>query len=380
VSIVRGHRRREPVSAKANFAAHEGRILVLQGGGALGAYQAGVYAGLDAAGFAPKWVVGVSIGAINSALIAGNPPKRRIERLREFWTRVSAQSPLVLPAEMELMRPWVNRMSAASAMVFGISGFYQPRPLPPYLASQGSMAALSFYDTEPLRATLDELVDFDLVNDGAIRLSLGAVNVRTGESVYFDNKADTISASHVMASGALPPGFPPVEIDGEYYWDGGIFSNTPLHYVLQDLRLNALVVQVDLFNSRGELPQNLDQVQERTKDLQYQSKLLVSHARIRELEALRTALGHVLAKLPRAMQSDPEVRKLAAISQRGPLSLVHLVNRHDTKSSDFKDYEFSRATVEDLWRAGHDDVRTALLHPERAKVTDFGNGVRAYEL
>ena len=380
MSMVRDHRKQEPVSAAANFTAHKHRILVLQGGGALGAYQAGVYEGLDAAGFAPKWVAGVSIGAINSALIAGNPPKRRIERLREFWTRVSAQSPVVLPAEMDMMRPWMNRMSAASAMVFGIAGFYQPRPLPPYLAPQGSMAALSFYDTEPLRATLDELVDFDLVNDGAIRLSLGAVNVRTGESVYFDNNADTISASHVMASGALPPGFPPVEIDGEYYWDGGIYSNTPLHYVLKDLSLNALVVQVDLFNSEGELPQNLDQVQERTKDLQYQSKLLVSHARIRELEALRTALGHVLAKLPRAMQSDPEVQKLAAVSQRGPLSLVHLVNRHDTKSSDFKDYEFSRATVEDLWQAGRDDVRMALMHPERAKVTDFGNDVRAYEL
>ena len=380
MSIVRGHRKREPVPATANFGAHEGRILVLQGGGALGAYQAGVYAGLDAAGFAPKWVVGVSIGAINSALIAGNPPKRRIERLREFWTRVSAQSPVVLPAGMDLMRPWMNRMSAASAMVFGIPGFYQPRPVPPYLALEGSMAALSFYDTEPLRATLDELVDFDLVNDGAIRLSLGAVNVRTGESVYFDSKADTITASHVMASGALPPGFPPVEIDGEYYWDGGIFSNTPLQYVLHDPSLDALIVQVDLFSSKGELPQNLDQVQERAKDLQYQSKLLVSHARIRELEALRSALAHVVAKLPRAMQSDPEVQKLTAVSRRGPLSLVHLINRHDTKSSDFKDFEFSRATVEDLWQAGHDDVRMALMHPERAKVTDFGNDVRAYEL
>ena len=380
MSMVRDHRKQEPVSAAANFTAHKHRILVLQGGGALGAYQAGVYEGLDAAGFAPKWVAGVSIGAINSALIAGNPPKRRIERLREFWTRVSAQSPVVLPAGMDLMRPWMNRMSAASAMVFGIAGFYQPRPLPPYLAPQGSMAALSFYDTEPLRATLDELVDFDLVNDGAIRLSLGAVNVRTGESVYFDNNADTISASHVMASGALPPGFPPVEIDGEYYWDGGIFSNTPLQYVLHDPSLDALIVQVDLFSSKGELPQNLDQVQERAKDLQYQSKLLVSHARIRELEALRSALAHVVAKLPRAMLSDPEVQKLTAVSRRGPLSLVHLINRHDTKSSDFKDFEFSRATVEDLWQAGHDDVRMALMHPERAKVTDFGNDVRAYEL
>ena len=380
MSIVRGHRTPEPVSAAASFSAHKSRVLVLQGGGALGAYQAGVYEGLAAAGFAPKWVAGVSIGAINSTLIAGNPPERRIERLREFWTRVSAQSPIMLPSGMDSMRPWMNRMSAASAMVFGIPGFYQPRPVPPYLAREGSIAALSFYDTEPLRATLDELVDFDLVNDGAIRLSLGAVNVRTGESVYFDSKHDSITASHVMASGALPPGFPPVEVDGEYYWDGGIYSNTPLRYVLTDPGLDALVVQVDLFNSEGELPQNLDQVQERAKDIEYQSKLLVSHAMIRDIESLRSALAHVLAKLPRAMQSDPEVQKLTTVSRRGPLSLVHLVNRHDTKSSDFKDFEFSRATVEDLWQAGHDDVRMALKHPERGKVTDFGNGVRAYEL
>jgi NTE family protein len=371
------HRRE---TAASLFGAHDRRILVLQGGGALGAYQAGVYEGLAAAEFAPNWVAGVSIGAINCALIAGNPLSRRVERLREFWMRMSAQAPLVLPAAMGPMRPLMNRMSAFSSLMFGIHGFFAPRSIPPYFAPAGSLAALSFYNTEPLRGTLEELVDFDRVNHGDIRLSLGAVNVRTGKSKYFDSTADTITPSHVMASGALPPGFPPVEIDGEFYWDGGIMSNTPLHYVLEQcFRMNALVLQVDLFSGMGELPQNLNQVQERAKDIQYQSKQRVSHTTIRELEALRSTLADVLAKLPSTMQSDPQVQKLAAVSQRGRLSLVHLVNQHDTKSSDFKDYEFSRATVEDLWQAGRDDACKVMEHPENCRITDFGNGVRYYE-
>jgi len=367
--------------AAIDFGVHEHRILVLQGGGALGAYQAGVYEGLATAGFTPNWVAGVSIGAINSALIAGNPPERRLERLREFWNKVSTPAPFVLPSGMDFLRPLMNRMSAASAAAFGIPGFFSPRPVLPYFAPEGSLAALSFCDTEPLRKTLNELVDFDRVNGGDVRLSLGAVNVCTGESVYFDNATHTITASHVMASGSLPPGFPPVEIDGEYYWDGGIMSNTPLQYVGADLRINALMVQVDLFSGKGELPKNLDQVQERAKDIQYQSKQRFSYARIGEIEALRSALAHVVDKLPAEMRSDPEVEKLAAVSRRqGPLSLIHLVNRHDTKSSDFKDYEFSRATVDDLWQGGREDVRKVLTHPDACRITDLGNGVRAFEL
>lgn len=304
----------------------------------------------------------------------------RIERLREFWNRVSAQAPFVLPSGMDFARPLMNRMSAASTMTFGIPGFFVPRLLPPYFAPDGSLAALSFYDTEPLRATLDELVDFDHVKGGDVRLSLGAVNVRTGESVYFDSTAHTLTAGHVMASGALPPGFPPVEIDGEYYWDGGILSNTPLQYVAEDLRISALIVQVDLFSGQGELPKNLDQVRERAKDIQYQSKQRFSYARLGEIEALRSALADVLGRLPAEMRADPPVEKLAAVSRRGPLSLIHLVNRHDTKSSDFKDYEFSRATVEELWQAGYDDIRKVLTRPDACRITDLGNGVRAFDL
>ena len=183
-----------------------------------------------------------------------------------------------------------------------------------------------------------------------------------------------------MASGALPPGFPPVEIDGEHYFDGGIMSNTPLQYVAQDFRINALVVQVDLFSGLGELPRNLSQVQERVKDIQFQSKARFSLAQIREVESLRATLADVIAKLPASLRTDPQVKKLAEVSRRGPVSLVHLVNRHDTKSSDFKDYEFSRATVDELWRAGQADVEQALKHPEACTVTDLGNDVRVFDL
>jgi NTE family protein len=370
----------QPAFSAADFRSHDHRILLLQGGGALGAYHGGVYEGIADVGFAPDWVVGISIGAINAALIVGNPAERRVERLHEFWNRVSAQASFVLPTAMDFARPMMNRMAAASAMFFGIPGFFRPRLPPPQLAAPGTLAALSYYDTEPLRATLDELVDFDRINGGDIRLSLGAVNARTGESVYFDTQTHPITASHVMASGALPPGFPPVEIDGEYYFDGGIMSNTPLQYAAQDFRMNALIVAVDLFSGLGELPQNLDQVQERVKDIQFQSKMRFTQDQVRAIEDMRSTLADVIAKLPADLRADPQVKRLEAISRRGPMSVVHLVNRCDTRSSDFKDYEFSRATVEDLWAAGHDDVQKVLQDPQACRVTDLGNGMRVFDL
>ena len=380
MSAPRKARAARPAFSVTDFQSHQHRILLLQGGGALGAYHGGVCDGIDAAGFAPDWVVGISIGAINAALIVGNPPERRVDRLREFWNRVSAQAPVVLPDAMDFARPMMNRMAAASAMFFGIPGFFTPRLPPPQLAPEGTLAALSYYDTEPLRATLEELVDFDRINDGDIRLSLGVVNACTGASVYFDTTSDTITPSHVMASGALPPGFPPVEIDGEYYFDGGIMSNTPLQYAARDFRQDALIIQVDLFSGLGALPRNLGEVQERVKDIQFQSKVRFSVDQMRKIEDLRSALADVIGRLPKSMRADPNVRKLEAISRRGPVSLVRLVNRCDTKSYDFKDYEFSRATVDELWRAGHNDVQMVLAHPEACTVTDLGNGLRIFDL
>jgi len=380
MSAPRKARAARPAFSVTDFQSHQHRILLLQGGGALGAYHGGVCDGIDAAGFAPDWVVGISIGAINAALIVGNPPERRVDRLREFWNRVSAQAPVVLPDAMDFARPMMNRMAAASAMFFGIPGFFTPRLPPPQLAPEGTLAALSYYDTEPLRSTLEELVDFDRINGGDIRLSLGAVNACTGESVYFDTTSHTITPSHVMASGALPPGFPPVEIDGEYYFDGGIMSNTPLQYAARDFRQDALIIQVDLFSGLGALPRNLGEVQERVKDIQFQSKVRFSVDQMRKIEDLRSALADVIGRLPKSMRTDPKVRKLEAISRRGPVSLVRLTNRCDTKSYDFKDYEFSRATVDELWRAGHNDVQMVLAHPEACTVTDLGNGLRIFDL
>jgi NTE family protein len=360
---------------------HDRKVFLVQGGGALGAYQAGVYAGLAETGEAPDWIVGVSIGGINSAIIAGNVPERRIERLREFWERVSSNSPAMLPPSFDAMRPWLNRASATSAMMLGIPGFYTPRMPPPFMAPDGTAGALSFYDTSPLKATLEQLVDFDLINEKRVRLSLGAVNVRSGKSVYFDNMKIPIRAEHVMASGALPPGFPPVEIDGEIYWDGGIVSNTPLWYVLDEAPLmDALIFQVDLFSAAAAAPRNLAEVQERQKDIQYSSKARSNVARLKEVEALRASLHRLLGKLPASAASDPDVQRLRAISTRGAVTLVHFVNRHNTRSLDFKDYEFSRATMTDLWAGGLADVRRATSNPHAYRAQQVTEGLRLFDL
>lgn len=360
---------------------HDHSVLVLQGGGALGAYQAGAYEALHEAGMEPDWVAGVSIGAINAALIAGNPAQRRVQRLGEFWERVSQFSPPALPAGLESMRPLMNGMSTASAIAFGVPGFFNPRPVPPFFAPDGSFGALSFYDTTPLKATLEQLVDFDLINRKRVRLSLGAVNLRNGNSVYFDNSKMRIGAEHVLASGALPPGFPPVEIDGELYWDGGIVSNSPLTYVSdEDPMMSALIFQVDVFSGAGQLPENLAQVAERAKDIQYASKTRFNTDRIKQVEVMRDTLSRLLEKLPRSMQNTPDVKALRAVSTRGKLSLVHVINRHALRTSQYKDCEFSRATVTDLWNAGLSDLQRTLTDHASLRVTKMGNALSMYEL
>jgi len=356
-------------------------ILVLQGGGALGAYQAGVYDGLAESGIKLDWVTGVSIGAINAPLIAGNPPGRRVERLAEFWDLVSSASPIILPASFDLLRPSLNRLSANTSAAFGVPAFFAPRMPPPYLVPDGTIGALSLYDTEPLKATLERLVDFDLINSKQVRFSIGAVNVRTGNSIYFDNREITIEPEHVIASGALPPGFPPVMIGGEPYWDGGIVSNTPLFYVLDDApRMNALIMQVDLFSAVGDMPVNLDQVLERAKDIRYSSKTRFNTKRLKEIDDLKLALRRLLGKLPKALQRDADVQLLKREFDVGHVTIVHLINRRNVHSSQAKDYEFSRATVRDLWASGRDDVRRTVTHPEMLRASEAGDGMRVYDL
>jgi NTE family protein len=358
------------------------RILLFQGGGALGAYQAGAYEGMVELGIEPDWIVGISIGAINSALIAGNPKEKRVERLREFWDRVSSDSPMPLPTWLDALQPVAKRMSAGMVATFGIPGFFVPRIPPTEFLPGNTVDAISFYDTAPLLKTLADLVDFDRINRREMRLSLGAVNVRTGSSVYFDNHRARIGPDHVLASGALPPGFPSVEIDGEHYWDGGVVTNSPLWYVADAAAplSNAFVVQVDNFPSRGELPRTLDQILERAKDIQYSSKTRFNADRILELGSVFASMARVLEKLPPNLRSDPDVKKLTPFCSTRNVSLAHLINRHSADIASSKDCDFSRATVNAAWAAGREDVLDSLSHIDTLEPLDIGLGIRVYDL
>ena len=356
-------------------------ILVLQGGGALGAYQAGVFEGMTEAGYLPDWITGVSMGAINGALIAGNPPRRRIERLRAFWDRVSSGVALAAAPFFSALHQNFANANATLGSVVGVPGFFVPRVPPPGFMPNGAPGALSVYDVDPLRATLRRLVDFELIKRREVRLSVGAVNVRTGNSTYFDNLRTRIRPEHVLASGALPPAFAPVEIDGEHYWDGGIVSNTPLWYAVDHSpAVNVLIVQIDLFSAEGELPQNLDQVMERHKDIMYSSKTRFDTAHVRKIQRQRGALRRLLQKLPTHLRADPDVKTLEAAGRRGHIDIVHLINRRYSYTGSTKDYRFSRATVDELWAAGLDDARRVVAHPERLIRTDLSDGVHVYDL
>ena len=337
-------------------------VLVLQGGGALGSYQAGVYEALHEAGVEPDWLAGISIGAINAAIIAGNPPELRVERLRAFWNMVSSELTGMMFHEGGDARRWFNEASAAFISAFGAPGFFRPR-VPLDFAFPDTFETLSMYDTAPLHATLLELVDFDRLNEGAIRVSLGAVNVRTGNFAYFDNRKRRIGPEHVMASGALPPGFPPVEIDGEAYWDGGLVSNTPLQYVLDSEPTRDMTVfQLDLFNARGSLPKNLGEVLQREKDIRYSSRTRINTELNRQIEELRAAARRLAEKLPPEWRDDPDARALASLPRPGSVHVMHLINRREQFETQSMDYEFSRATIDGHWKSGLRDAGDSLRH------------------
>ena len=360
----------------------EERILVLQGGGALGAYQAGVYEALAAAGEMPHWVAGISIGAINAALIAGNPPEKRVQRLHDFWDAVtSSWAAWAIAGSPAEWRGALNELSAAMGMVFGLPGFFAPRvPAAPFQPA-GSPGALSFYDTAPLRATLERLVDFDLLNDGSMRLSVGAVNVRSGNFAYFDTAEQRLDARHIMASGALPPGFPPVEIDGEWYWDGGLVSNTPLQYVLdQAANDRRLVFQVDLFTAKGPMPASLIQAAEREKDIRFSSRTRLNTTNALARHVLAQAARRVLAKLPPALARAPEVRALADASREPAVTVVHVIYRRKLYETQSKDYEFSRLSMHEHWQAGCLDMAHTLAAPAWRERTPPRDGVQVFDL
>ncbi|MDF8333471.1 patatin-like phospholipase family protein [Novosphingobium cyanobacteriorum] len=365
--------------------AEECCVLVLQGGGALGAYQAGVYEALAAAHHQPQWVAGISIGAINAALIAGNPPERRVEALRTFWNRASSRIPLPSPFADGWGRRLFNEASAATVAMTGIPGFFTPRLCPPWAALPGSPESISLYDTAPLRESLLELVDWNLLNTGPMRFSVGAVNVLTGNFVYFDNRDRWIGPEHVMASGALPPGFPPVLVDGEPYWDGGLVSNTPLQWVLDERAGETgakplLVFQVDLFSARGTMPRSLAEAAEREKDIRFSSRTRLNTDMQKRIEGLQAAAKRLAARLPAGFEDDPDLALLTAHACEGPVTIMHLINRPEDYESHGKDYEFSRSTVQDHWRSGQGDVTRSLASPRWKRRRIPASGVVTLDL
>ena len=328
--------------------------LVLQGGGALGAYQAGVYEALDDAGMEVDWIAGISIGAINAAVIAGNRPEDRVPRLRALWETLSSDLAALSPTGGPSSA--THRFAAAYAATAGVPGFYRPRPLTPLLATPGTPEAISWYDTALLAKTLDRFVDWDVLNDGPIRLSVGAVNVETGNFRYFDNAQERIDARHIMASGALPPGFPPIEIDGEWYWDGGLVSNTPLAHVLGCQTSEMLVFQVDLFPARGERPNNLSEAYSREKDIRYSSRTRQVTDVLLHIRKEHVLIRKMLETLPPEVLSRPEVADVAEMAADPAVNIVQLIYRRQPWEGWARDFEFSRSGMLAHWRAGQGSV------------------------
>ncbi|OWT77361.1 MULTISPECIES: DUF3734 domain-containing protein [unclassified Achromobacter] len=370
--------------------------LVLQGGGALGSYQAGVYQGMHEAGVQPDWVAGISIGAINAAIIAGAPPDERVERLHGFWESIcrpygygalpwgdmfaaAAAGPF---ASYAYGSPGANGIFAATnALLYGQPGFFQPRPFPPFWPQGQGPAGASYYDTAPLEKTLNTYVDFDLLNSGAVRASFGAVNVRTGNFAYFDSTKIRLTARHVMASGALPPGFPAVEVDGEYYWDGGVVSNTPLYYVLSPHPTwDTLALQVDLWPARGPLPDTMEKVMERQKDIQYSSRTRLVTDLLQRNLALRHDMQRLLALLPEKQRNAPELAQIRESACTPVINVINLIYQSKNYERHSKDYEFGTEAMREHWQSGLADIRATLARPDVLARPEGGSGFVTHDI
>jgi NTE family protein len=355
--------------------------LVLQGGGALGAYQAGVYQALHEVGLEPDWVSGVSIGAINSALIAGNPPERRLERLHAFWERITARKVWHYTPDGDIYRQARNAMSAWFTTLYGQPGFFEPRRMSPWLSPAGAQDATSYYDTAPLRATLLELVDFDLLNDSSGRFSVGAVNALTGNFVYFDNATTRIEPEHIMASGALPPAFPTVRIGTDYFWDGGLVSNTPLQHLLaQDDTLNSLIVQVDLFSARGPLPRTIQDVAARQKDIMYSSRTRNTTDMFQRLQRWKKRAYQALMKVPDENLSAEERAMRDKLATLPEMTILQLIYQQKTYEGDAKDYEFSGTSMREHWQSGYLDTKRTLARKDWLAMPPAGTGILAHDV
>ncbi|MGY0634987.1 patatin-like phospholipase family protein [Luteimonas sp. A478] len=368
--------------------------LVLQGGGALGGYQCGVYQGLHEAGIRPNWFAGISIGAINAAILAGNPVDERIDSLRGFWELIADLAGPLAPLATAVrgtvaafpddgnVLAWARDMGAMGAMLHGQRGFFEPRMFSPFLFADGSPQATSFYDTAPLRDTLERFVDFDRINgDRSVRFTVGATGITNGNFRYFDSQRDTIRVEHILASGALPPAFPAVEIDGEWYWDGGIVSNTPLEYVLAcQPHEDTLALQVDLFSARGERPRSMADVLERVKDIRFSSRTRHGTRMVELEQQLRSALNELIGHLPDRRLPPHLAEAFAPYLDDRVFNIVHLIYQTKSHEQQHKDYAFGRIPLREHWDTGLHDMATTLQHPEFFDLPNRDLGVATHDV
>ncbi len=354
---------------------------MLQGGGALGAYQAGVYQALQEAGLEPDYISGVSIGAINGTIIAGNPPALRLERLRTFWERITERKIWNYTPDGDVFRKARNAASSWMTIMHGQPGFFTPRSPSPWFSFPGATTATSYYDNAPLRETLLELVDFSLINEKETRLAVGAVNVLNGNFMYFDNATDTIEPEHVMASGALPPALPMVKIGTDHFWDGGIVSNTPLQHLLdQDDHINTMVFQVDLFSARGALPRDIQDVMARQKDIMYSSRTRYNTDLFRRIHAWKTKLHQALVKIPAELLSDDERRLKEQLADLPEIAILQLIYQQKSYEGHAKDYEFSGTSMREHWASGYEDTTRTLQHRPWLEMPPEGEGIVVHDV
>ena len=355
--------------------------LVFQGGGALGSYQAGVFEGLSEAGIEPNWMSGVSIGAINASIIAGNKPEDRVAKLKEFWETVTDHGYASHLAGNDDMRTFHNMTSAFMSMISGIPGFYKPRMMSPWQQVPGQAGATSHYDTSDLKDHLNSLINWDILNSDSHRLSVGAVNVRTGNYKYFDTALERLGPEHIMASGALPPAFPAMRIGSEFYWDGGIVSNTPLQYLLELHKLHqALVFQVDLFNARGDMPKTMPEVMSRQKDIMFSSRTRNATNRYKKIHDLQIKLRDALSRIDPAKWTPEDKAMLEELQDTPQVNVLQLIYHHADYEGDSKDYEFSKWTMREHWAAGLEDARRTLSHPDWLKLPDQAVGMTVHDV
>jgi NTE family protein len=368
----------------------DGVALVLQGGGALGAYQAGVFQAIYEANIEVSWVCGTSIGAVNGALIVGNPPERRVERLREFWETITPPqvsflnipwfSPVSL-AENPQTRYWANKMSILTTMMQGTPGFFSARPFPPINSPAEDPSQVSYYDISPLKATLAKLVDFDLINSRPMRLSVGATNVRTGASIYFNSNERPLSISHILASASLPPGLAPTKVDGEYYWDGAVVSNTPMQHVIDNRqRDSALIFQVDPWDPNGEVPLDIPSAFLRATEIHSASRVNISIEQYKKMEKYRHALCRFFDRLPEQYQNDPDAKFLEQEARVKAATIVQLKYQSRKYEVSGKTFEFSRPAMEEHWQSGYEDTKVALGEPAVFDTPNVAEALRIFDV